>query len=593
MFTKVVVIFLLLLIPVIALYTYSNQVSVAVVRDAVKTINFNQLSFLGKQMDGQVERLSTNAILYANDPMTQELQYETMSGDTSDRINTIRIIQDHINLQAEISSWNADISLYFRTAQQVVSTLRDVFDFDERDLPSAPTGGWQYVKADAGAEARFNWFAYYPVYAYNRPQEAKIVVRMSFGSGHLQDMLDEYKANGQGDPFLFHPAYGVLTNRTPQADHVGELAAYLQGASLGVSDPALTIRLNGRQYMISYIRSNNLGWYLVDYIPMQDVLAPITKSRNLFYGSTVLLLTICVVASFMLYRNVQVPVRRLVQGVQKIKRGDYSARVKDVGAGDFSFLFSRFNEMTQQIQELVETVHVEQLRSREALLKQLQSQINPHFLYNCLYFIKNVAKLGDREAVVAMALNLGDYFRYTTRLVNQTALLREEIDVIVNYLTIQNLRMERLEFTIAIPEEMNGLAIPRLFLQPIVENAIVHGIEPLEGLGVIAITGMRDEDGLRVAVEDNGVGMSDEALARLQARIASGEEEEGGSTGLWNVDKRLSLMYGPGSGVYVSRSALGGLKVEAVFRLAGEAAVTPAEDGRKEAKPHVPADDRG
>ncbi len=121
--------------------------------------------------------------------------------------------------------------------------------------------------------------------------------------------------------------------------------------------------------------------------------------------------------------------------------------------------------MAEQIQELIEKVYKETLRSREATLKQLQSQINPHFLYNCLFYIKNMASLGEKEAVVAMSLNLGEYYRYTTRLENPMTTIREEMKLIQNYLEIQTMRMQRLGYEIAIPEDMMELEIPRLLIQ--------------------------------------------------------------------------------------------------------------------------------
>jgi two-component system sensor histidine kinase YesM len=220
-------------------------------------------------------------------------------------------------------------------------------------------------------------------------------------------------------------------------------------------------------------------------------------------------------------------------------------------------------------------VYEEQIRSREAMLKQLQSQINPHFLYNCLFYIKNMARLGDEESVVAMALNLGEYFRYTTRMNKETALFQEELDVVVNYLEIQNLRMKRIAYHIEVPEPIRILVIPRLMLQPIVENAVVHGIEPIDGKGEIRIHGAVQEGEYRVVVEDNGVGLDDEQLAQLQRRLELPEEEVSASYGLWNVNQRLKLMFAPGSGLLLSRSPLGGLAVTVILKLVKE------EEGRR------------
>jgi two-component system sensor histidine kinase YesM len=290
----------------------------------------------------------------------------------------------------------------------------------------------------------------------------------------------------------------------------------------------------------------------------------------MLYAVACLLLVFGVIASYYLYRNLQVPIQELVRHVRRIERGDYSSRISMKGGSEFSFLFFRFNEMAETVQNLLERVYEEQIRSREAMLKQLQSQINPHFLYNCLFYIKNMARLGDEESVVAMALNLGEYFRYTTRMNKETALFQEELDVVVNYLEIQNLRMKRIAYQIEVPEPIRMLVIPRLMLQPIVENAVIHGIEPIDGKGEIRIRGEVHEGEYRVVVEDNGVGLDDDQLSQLQIRLELPEEEVSASYGLWNVNQRLKLMFAPGSGLLVSRSPLGGLAVTVVMKLEKE-----------------------
>lgn len=126
---------------------------------------------------------------------------------------------------------------------------------------------------------------------------------------------------------------------------------------------------------------------------------------------------------------------------------------------------------------LIEQVYLEQLRAKDAHLKQLQSQINPHFLYNCLFFIKSKAVVGDTDSVEAMALNLGEYYRYITKTDHSLTTLQDELKLLENYLEIQNLRKQRISYEMDIAEDLLGLQIPRLLIQPLVENSIIHGIE--------------------------------------------------------------------------------------------------------------------
>jgi two-component system sensor histidine kinase YesM len=299
---------------------------------------------------------------------------------------------------------------------------------------------------------------------------------------------------------------------------------------------------------------------LVDYVPLEMTLLPITKSRNFFYVSIGLLLMAGMAAAYLLYRHVQKPIAKLLQGVQQLKRGVYSARIEYRPNNEFDFLIRRFNEMAEEMQDLIEKVYAEQLRSREATLKQLQAQINPHFLYNCLYFISNMAMLEDKQSVVAMADNLGDYYRYTTRLEKMTVSVRDELQLITNYLTIQNLRMERVCYEIDIPESMLDLQIPKLLLQPLVENAVIHGLERKAGKGLIRITGESGGFGHRIVIEDNGAGMTKAQLDELRMTLDAPMGEEMGC-GVWNVHQRLQHVFGASAGLVLQAADNGsGLK---------------------------------
>jgi two-component system sensor histidine kinase YesM len=195
------------------------------------------------------------------------------------------------------------------------------------------------------------------------------------------------------------------------------------------------------------------------------------------------------------------------------------------------------------------------------LIKQLQSQINPHFLYNCLFFINNMVRLGHDDAIVAMSHNLAEYFRYTTRTEKPLAAIRAEAKVVANYLTIQSLRMDRLQYRIDIPEQLMELEIPRLLIQPIVENSIVHGIENKRNSGTIQITGKEDHRFYYLLVEDDGMGMTTDSIAELMQKINLPLDDAMGCA-LWNIQQRLHIHFGEESGMRFYPSSIGGLTTE-------------------------------
>lgn len=273
-----------------------------------------------------------------------------------------------------------------------------------------------------------------------------------------------------------------------------------------------------------------------------------------------------IAAASALYWNVQRPILRLVHAVQRIKRGDYAYRLPKKSNNEFAFLMQNFNEMATQIQDLIENDLQSRILARDATLKQLQAQIHPHFLYNCLGFIINMTKMGKDQAVMDMAYHLADYYRYTTRMDNQGVSMGEELAFVRIHLEILKLRNETLTYSIELPEELAEIRVPRLLIQPIVENAIVHGLENVDYPGRVKIRVYVKDSQVYLEVEDNGIGLSAEEIDQLQMelRIPAGEYA---GCGLWNVYQRLQGNYGADAKIAFIPSRLCGLTVQLVWRL--------------------------
>jgi two-component system sensor histidine kinase YesM len=555
-FGKVIVLVCLLLIPIIMLYAYSHQVSVKVVRENIENENLNRLSFFISQMESAVEQLTKFSVVVSRDSGVKEFLANRQSMQPLERLQKQTRILEMLNLQILTSGWNNQIALYLRDSKEVISTDYSVV-YDENYLQNIQLRKWSHHDTVIyGANQ-----SYFSVIRNSDIPDLLIEVR--FTDDNIKNMLKQLKQGGAGEPFMYERGKAPLINQTADQSIVNRLIAYLDGQSLPETGHQ-TVTLDKQKYIVNYVRSESLGWYLVDYVPLESILTPITTSRNLFYYSIALLLGLSVLATLLLYRNVQRPIQMLLQGVKRIKSGQFSTRLQHQPNNEFDFLFASFNEMAEQIQELIEKVYVEKLRSREATLKQLQSQINPHFLYNCLFYIKNMANLGQKEAVVAMALNLGEYYRSTIRHENSLTTIRDEMRLVTNYLTIQNLRIQRFDYEMNIPDEMLEMEIPRLLIQPVVENAIIHGIENSHEFGLIEISGFHRDDSYHIVVDDNGVGMSPSAIEALQKKLALPMDDEMGC-GIWNVHQRLLHLYKGSSGLYMSLSPLGGLRVELIW----------------------------
>ncbi len=559
-FRKIVLLLFLLLLPILVLYSVSTNTSTEVVRKQIETTNLNQLTFLMNQLDTNIEQLSMFPVLLSYDPYIREFLDRRPPLEFDARNAEYRIIEK-LSLQSVSNGWKNDLTVIIPREKRAISSNIFLLESDQ-DMTGPIYTRWTYRLEEAGGKTE-RYFVHEigePAKA-ERKEAAQAVFRVRFTTGNMTAMLDAYKNGKNNDPFLYVPGEQPVLNGTSAAEKAEQLIGLLEGELDKEPETGQRlVELGGEQHLVSYVKSRQLGWYLVDYTPYQSVITPITEQRNFFYVIIGLLLVLAVGASFLLYRNVQRPLGKLIGSVQRIKRGDYSARIDYLAKNEFDYLIFQFNEMSDQIQLLIEDVYAEKLRSREATLKQLQSQINPHFLYNSLFFIINSAEMDDRQAVVEMSQNLAEYYRYATRVENQSVALEDELELVRNYLMIQNLRMGRVQFEIDVPEKMLDLELPRLILQPIVENAIVHGVEKSPEGGMITITGKQDDRYNMIFVQDDGPGMEPQRLRDLQAELAQPMSEEVGC-GTWNVHRRLQYRFGGQSGLVFEQLPMGGLCV--------------------------------
>lgn len=562
LFTKIVSIMVIMLIPITILYFYSNKTTTDVLRTELNTSNNNQLSFFQNQVDSNMELLSSWPILLIHDPDILSLKDTNVEEGrlNLETINLIKRIQTKISIQESSSNWKSKLYLYSPSIHRMVSE-NDAKLYNDEDLKQEMKSGWQVDKIEDlnGDHFVFSWFSFTPFMSEFSPEKANTIMKVEFDSRNIEVMLDKFKSDGRRDPFYYKQGTGLIFNRSADRELAEELVKRLEETKLTHNDNR-TVNIGGESYSVNIVYSDKMGWYLIDYIPLTEILHPILTSNRLFYFAiSALLLMSCLVA-YLLYVQVQVPVRLLVGGFQRLKQGDYAVRVEIKGKNEFSFLSGRFNSMVEQIQTLIENVLMEKIHVREARLKQLQSQINPHFFYNCFSFITSMAKLGNMNAVVGMSHNLSRYYRYTTRQERDLVALSEETEFVTHYLEIQKMRMSRLRYEVKIPAHMLKKELPPLVLQPLVENAVIHGIEPIAKEGLVRITGLSNGRVMTLTVEDDGQGMTLDEIAELENKLCRAMDEEMGC-GLWNVHQRMRLRFGEEAGLTISSSPLGGLKV--------------------------------
>jgi len=543
LFAKMLSFLAVLLIVIALLYGYTVSNTTSSVKQELQASHLKQLEFLLGQIENNIDQLGLNAYNLLHDPSLRDYANLPSIAHLLDR-NRLRLtIMEKLALQSTASAWSNTLTIYFPATGDVLSSnpMRVGTAPDSRE---PATAGWTYEPSGVGTSHSGEFV----LRLNDAEQGSAVTLEAAFPAENIRKMLDAFKRDG--DPFLYHPSGRLITNYDADSVTIHTITRQLQAMSMEGQLSTVT-ELNGQSYLLNSVPSAATGWYLIDFIPLENVLYPIKRSTTLFAWATVALLGLGIAFAFLLYQNVMRPIRKLVSSLSRFKEGDYGVRISVVPTLEFRILTEGFNEMAKRVGDLIDKVLAEQFRAKEAEFKQLQSQINPHFLYNCLFFIKSKAKVGDTDSVEAMALSLGEYYRYMTRSESGMVPIRSELDLLVNYLSIQNLRKQRFRYEIDVPEPLARLAIPRLLLQPLVENAVLHGIEPKPGLGTIRITGTLREDGFMLVIADDGVGMPSDKLRRLTDAL-NRPLEDGVGYGVWNVKQRLVQHYGPGSGLAIA-----------------------------------------
>ena len=297
-----------------------------------------------------------------------------------------------------------------------------------------------------------------------------------------------------------------------------------------------------RLYTIS--RSEKTGWIVVGVSYLSELMKGANKARNLYLIIALLLFAAALLLAYLLSDAITRPITALEKSMKEVEKGNFEHAALEVCAeNEVGRLSQSFNIMTEEIQNLMEQSRHEQRIKRKYELKALQAQINPHFLYNTLDSIIWMAEWGKTQEVVQMTSSLARLLRRSISNEREVVTVAEEVEYTQDYLTIQKMRYkDKLEYEILVEQEIAQEGIVKLILQPLVENAIYHGIKYKEGKGMIRIRGFRQEDRIVLQVEDDGSGMDEETLTHIFEKHTKDTKSNG--VGLKNVNERLQLYYG-------------------------------------------------
>lgn len=315
--------------------------------------------------------------------------------------------------------------------------------------------------------------------------------------------------------------------------------------------------INNNKYQIVYKHSTYSNFKTVGVFSLSEALQVVTNIRYYIVGIGVITMLLAIIAALFFTKSIVKPLKKLRRLMRKAEEGDLNVRFENKYSDEIGQLGDSFNKMIDEIRNLIEMVYEEQKSKREAELKILQAQIKPHFLYNTLDTIQWMAQGHGADDIVEVVAALTNLFRIGINKGNEMISVKEELEHIKSYLVIQKIRYEdKFEYTIEFEEDILKYQVIKLILQPLVENAIYHGIKERRGAGKISITAGRYEKGLCFRVSDDGVGMTEERLQEIYKMLENDKQgEKNLGYGTFNVQNRIRLSFGNDYGLVFDSKA--------------------------------------
>lgn len=364
----------------------------------------------------------------------------------------------------------------------------------------------------------------------------------------ISELCDQSTVGTKGYAFILD-AEGNIVYHPQQQQLYNELQTENISLIMDADSDIVITGTGNSKKMYSISRSEKTGWTVVACINTRELLYKNRQAQSIYMLTAVVLVIAALLFSRFMARSITLPIQKLRDSMKCVQEGDFStADVAVNSRNEIGSLTKSFDVMTHKIQNLMEQNIHEQEEKRKSELKALQSQINPHFLYNTLDSIIWMAEGKKNEEVVLMTASLARLLRQSISNEDEVVPISKEVEYAKGYLTIQKMRYkDKLEFEIDVDPSILNIRLIKLVLQPIIENAIYHGLKYKESKGLLIIKGFMKDDNAVLQVIDDGVGMDEETLQHIYDRHKVNYQSNG--VGVYNVQKRLKLYYGNDYGI--------------------------------------------
>ena len=544
--TILLTLFLVVILPMYLLGYGIYQWGYRMTTDEITQSLYTRASFVIATLDTELNRIRKVHQEFLNDSDLYYYVNALSIMSRYERTSSLLSIEKRLGLVQDSSAYIEEVTLWMPRLPYMVSSSRgvDPATDDWQTLMDAPV--ISHMAGISVYEGSLYLCAAYPPGVWYQGYVPQYILAVKLSNERIMEDLMS---------FNLYPDSGTLLQSEDQAFRLKT------GRDIGVtgdeSRNGLAVRAfstdDQEVFLLASVDSDFLNLEMHTYVSEQIIYSGLDTYRNFFAVFTIAAILLILAFFWLSRRLVSEPVRRLVGSLKQVENGKLDVRIDYRANDEFGYLYTTFNQMVESLSNMLEINTRQLMLTQEAELRQLQAQINPHFLHNSFFILYRMAKDEDYENISEFLTYLSEYYRYVTRNASMKADLSDEDGHARRYVQIQLIRFGKrisAEFS-PLPEALGGFKVPRLILQPLLENAFQHGFKDTISGGLLRVWYEERDGKIYIHVEDNGSGIDEKHLSELQGKLRAASNADMERSGIVNIHQRLRICFGADYGLKV------------------------------------------
>ncbi|MEC0230276.1 sensor histidine kinase [Paenibacillus alba] len=559
-YQKVIIVFAALIIPVYFVNLLMNMKGQSFIKQEFSDSIQSKVQFYSNQLDDQISFIRNQQLQVVNDSDLQKLNFLSGTLDVFEEIQLVNRVKERLSTIQNSSDYLLNTGVYMKSFGRTIST--------QSGINKLPNQEYEIIgKLYSNSKKSSIYYYEGRLFFIEAANNSSVIVYLELSVKKLEKTLDQLVGNyGYSGAFITNEDFSYYISAKQDDSIVRKIHDNVSVQQNNKDDDSHILKFGDQSYRITYNHISTLGLSLYSYMNQNELTGSLKTFNIWLLVMSLVSVVIIVVFSFSVKLMIHNPLKELIAAFRTLETDNLDILIRPKNDIEFGYLYRSFDKMIDKLRQSIRQNYEQKMALQHSELKQLQSQIKPHFLYNGFFNIYMMCKAKDYETVATLAQKLGSYYQFVTRSGADEVPFDKEYRHAMDYVEIQRIRFSNRIHVVTgeIPDACKHLMVPRLILQPIIENTFEHAFENERKGGNIHITVTYEKKNLCICVEDDGNKLTDESLHALQKKLANCSIVVE-KTGIINVCRRIQLEYGKPSGVFVSRSEHGGLKAEVII----------------------------